>query len=80
MISLDTNIERMGEGLQYEGQYTGPTLFIKGAKSHYYKPGDEAAVGKYFPNAKWVTLETGHWVQAEAPKEFEKVVLDWLST
>jgi esterase len=77
--ALDTNIARMGEGLQYEGQYTGPTLFIRGEKSWYYKPGDEATVAKYFPNAKWVTLDTGHWVQAEKPKEFEKTVLDWLS-
>jgi esterase len=77
--ALDTNIDKMGEALQYEGQYTGPTLFIKGAKSHYYQPGDEAAVAKYFPTAKWVTMDTGHWVQAEKPKEFAKVVLDWLN-
>lgn len=78
LSSLDANIGRMGEALQYEGQYTGPALFIKGARSGYYKPGDEAAVAKYFPTAKWVTMETGHWVQAEQPKEFAKVVLDWL--
>jgi esterase len=78
--SLDKNIEKMGEPLQYEGQYTGPTLFIKGGKSWYYKDGDEATVAKYFPNAQWVTLDTGHWVQAEKPKEFEETVLNWLST
>lgn len=77
--SLDANIEKMGEALQYEGQYTGPTLFIKGGKSGYYKPGDETAVAKYFPKAEWITLDTGHWVQAEKPQEFEKAVLDWLS-
>lgn len=80
LAALDENIERMGEGLQYSGQYTGPTLFIKGAKSGYYRPGDESAVATYFPNAKWVTMDTGHWVQAEKPKEFAKVVLDWLSS
>ena len=76
--SLNANIDRMGEALQYEGQYTGPTLFIRGSKSGYYKPGDEAEVAKYFPTAKWVTMETGHWVQAEQPQEFAKVVQDWL--
>jgi esterase len=79
LASLDANIDKMGEALQYEGQYTGPTLFIKGAKSNYYKPGDEVTVAKYFPDTKWVTMDTGHWVQAEKPQEFEKVVLDWLS-
>lgn len=77
--ALNNNIDKMGEPLQYEGQYTGPTLFIKGAKSGYFKPGDDATVAKYFPNVKWVTLDTGHWVQAEKPKEFETTVLDWLS-
>lgn len=24
----------------------------------------------FFPNAKHVTLDTGHWVQAEQPREF----------
>lgn len=76
--ALDSNIEKMGEALQYEGQFTGPTLFIKGAKSRYYKEGDETTVAKYFPNAKWVTLDTGHWVQAEKPKEFEGAVTNWL--
>ncbi|HMJ69253.1 MAG TPA: alpha/beta fold hydrolase [Cyclobacteriaceae bacterium] len=76
--ALDANIERMGEGLEYEGQYTGPTLFIKGGKSNYFKPGDETAVAKYFPKAEWVTMDTGHWVQAEKPKEFADVVLKWL--
>lgn len=77
--ALNNNIEKLGEPLQYEGQYTGPTLFIKGGKSGYYKAGDENIVAKYFPNAKWVTIEdTGHWVQAEKPKEFETAVINWL--
>jgi esterase len=79
LASLDANIGKMGEGLQYEGQYTGPTLFIRGAKSGYYKPGDEATVSKYFPTAKWLVLDTGHWVQAEKPQEFADVVLSWLN-
>lgn len=77
--ALNNNIAKMGEALQYEGQYTGPALFIRGERSNYYKPGDENAVAKYFPNAKWLVMDTGHWVQAENPKEFEKVVLSWLS-
>lgn len=78
LASLDANIGKMGEAMQYEGQYTGPTLFIKGAKSNYYRPGDESTVAKYFPNAKWVTMDTGHWVQAEKPKEFGEIVINWL--
>jgi pimeloyl-ACP methyl ester carboxylesterase len=75
---LDASINAMGEGLQYDGRFEGPTLFVKGASSRYYKPGDEQQVEKYFPNAKWATLDTGHWVQAEKPKEFAEKVLRFL--
>ncbi len=78
LSALDANIERTVEPLQYEGQYNGPTLFIKGEKSNYYKPGDETSVAKYFPKVEWVTMETGHWVQAEKPKEFADVVVNWI--
>jgi esterase len=78
LAALDANIGKMGEALQYEGEYEGPTLFIRGEKSGYYEPGDEKKVARYFPNVKWVVMKTGHWVQAEQPKEFETVVLNWL--
>jgi esterase len=77
--ALEANIEAMGDGLVFEGQFRGPVLFVKGASSNYYKPGDETAVRTYFPNASWVTLETGHWVQAEKPKEFGAEVVKFLA-
>lgn len=75
---LDENIGAMVEGLQYDGVYNGPTLFIKGSKSNYYKPGDENTVSQHFPKAQWVTMETGHWVQAEKPTEFAEIVMKFL--
>ena len=33
---------------------------------------------KLFPQAKFQTLNTGHWVQAENPQEFTKTVLTFL--
>jgi pimeloyl-ACP methyl ester carboxylesterase len=32
----------------------------------------------FFPNMKLVTLDTGHWVQAEKPNEFVQEVEKWL--
>jgi esterase len=80
LAALDQNIEAMGDGLVFDGQFQGPTLFMKGASSNYYKPGDEAVVQRYFPNVSWVTLETGHWVQAEKPAEFAEAVLGFLKS
>lgn len=75
---LDANIGPMCEGLQYAGQFTGPSLFVKGSKSWYYENGDEQPVSQLFPKAEWITLDTGHWVQAEKPEEFVTSVMGWL--
>jgi pimeloyl-ACP methyl ester carboxylesterase len=80
LMAIDQNIEEMGAPLVYEGQYSGPALFIVGERSNYYAFGDEKTVAKYFPNFTMVELETGHWVQAEKPKEFVDVVLKFLGS
>lgn len=74
--AIDQNIEAIGEGMVFQGSYTGPTLFINGSRSNYYKEGDEKRAQELFPKATWATLDTGHWVQAEKPKEFSELVLN----
>jgi esterase len=75
---LEAHIEDMGAGLPFNGQFNGPTLFIIGSKSNYFEPGDEKIIQSYFPSATITNLDTGHWVQAEKPKEFTKAVFDFL--
>ncbi len=79
LAAIDAHIEEMGEGMQYAGTYAGPALFIKGARSNYYSQGDEHTIKSIFPKAEFVTLETGHWVQAEKPAEFSATVLRFLN-
>ena len=76
--AINQNIEAMGASIIVDGQYTGQTLFIVGERSNYYAPGDENVIRKYFPNYSLVKIETGHWVQAEKPKEFVEVVKKFL--
>lgn len=78
LSAIDQNIEEMTAGLVVQGEYNGPALFIIGQRSNYYAFGDEKLVAKYFPNNTFVELETGHWVQAEKPKEFVDTVLSFL--
>lgn len=77
--AIDEHIREIGAGMQYDGQFTGPTLFIKGARSNYYAPGDEENILNIFPTAQFTTLNTGHWVQAEDPKAFAETVFDFLN-
>lgn len=74
---LESHIEDMGASLQFEGKYEGPTLFILGSKSNYFKSGDEVVIRKYFPSAELRMMETGHWVQAQQPDIFLQNVLQF---
>jgi len=75
---ITQNIDAISDGLQYPGTFEGPALFIKGSRSNYCAPGDEETVAQRFPRARWATLNTGHWVQAERPQEFAETVLAFL--
>lgn len=77
--AIDENIEALGAGMIFSGKHDGPCLFIRGEKSNYYEPGDEARIRAIFPHAEVVTLNTGHWVQAENPDAFARVVLTYLA-
>lgn len=57
-----------------------PTLFIGGTKSDYLSPSDESRISKLFPAAKFIYLDTGHWVHAEKPHEFVSVVSDFINS
>jgi len=76
--AIDKNLELIGGGLIQEGQFKKPTLFVRGRRSDYILDEDNAIIKKYFPNATLVTMDTGHWVQAEKPAGFVEVVLNFL--
>jgi esterase len=78
LAAIDRNIAAMGIGMISSGKYDGPALFIKGKKSNYYKEGDETLIRSIFSKAEFATLDTGHWVQAEDPDGFEKLVMNYL--
>ncbi len=61
------------------GQYTGDTLFIIGSESDYVGPEHRQATLALFPRAQVKVIEgTGHWLHAEKPAIFNKLVLRFL--
>jgi len=72
------NIKKIGLDLQYEGKFEKPTLFVRGSKSNYVRDRDLEHIREVFPAAEFQTLDAGHWVPAEKPKEFVNLVKDWL--
>jgi esterase len=76
---IDEKLSNIGVDLQYPGQFTKPTLFIRGAKSNYVRDEDWKRITEIFPGAELETMDTGHWVQAEQPQAFAEKVMQWLS-
>ena len=61
------------------GPYQGPTLFVVGSESDYMRPEYREPTLALFPTATVKIIEgTGHWLHAEKPTAFNKVVKRFL--
>jgi pimeloyl-ACP methyl ester carboxylesterase len=54
------------------------SLFIRGSKSNYVPESSIPTIKQLFPKSKVVTLDAGHWVHFEQPKEFINQCVDFL--
>ncbi|KAF9048875.1 Alpha/Beta hydrolase protein [Panaeolus papilionaceus] len=59
--------------------WNGPTLAIKGSKSPYVNHKNLPVFRAFFPDTRVSELDTGHWVHAEKPLEFKKLVVNFLN-
>lgn len=77
--ALIANYSQLLEAPPSKGPYSGPTLFIKGAESDYLLPEHQSLIQQLFPHSKAkVIMGTGHWLHAEKPVAFAKIVTDFL--
>jgi esterase len=55
-------------------------LFIKGETSAYIQEKHRPLIAQLFPASEvQVILGAGHWLHAEKPEEFNRLVIDFLS-
>jgi len=55
--------------------YDGPVLWVGGADSAYVRPEYAAAMDRWFPRNRRVTVKgAGHWVHSEQPEVFIEVL------
>jgi len=57
-----------------------PTLFIYSLSSGYVALEDQPGIRALFPAAQFAGTNVGHWIHAEAPDEFFRIVLDFLTS
>lgn len=61
-----------------EARYEGPTLIVRGTKSHYVADEALPLIGRFFPRFELLDIDSGHWVISEKPEEFRRGVVDFL--
>ncbi|KAF9987691.1 hypothetical protein BGZ65_002321 [Modicella reniformis] len=81
-VPLDTlgdSLETLGrfDFVPGKDRYDGKTLFIKGNKSNYVQGKEEELIKEFFPQARIKGLEAGHWVHAEKPDQFLRLVTEF---
>jgi esterase len=82
-INLPVIRKHLGDALgafQYEGDYPGPALFVRGGKSKYIIDEYRPTIEEFFPRAEIQTIKgVGHWVHSENPQEFIRIVGKFMS-
>jgi pimeloyl-ACP methyl ester carboxylesterase len=60
--------------------YPGPALFVAGGRSDYVRTEHESAIRRWFPYAEIARVpDAGHWVHAERPEAFLRIVTPFLA-
>jgi pimeloyl-ACP methyl ester carboxylesterase len=77
---LKEHVSEVGEALPMHSKFAKDTLFLRGDKSEYIAVSDENSIKMHFPNATIETISNaGHWLHAENPDDFFKVVNDFIN-
>lgn len=82
LSALEKNLEGMILGVDVDVRVVQDLdiLFIRGGESDYIPNERLAEINEIYPKAQCVTIDkVGHWLHAEQPEEFIKVVLGFLS-
>ncbi|KAG8212947.1 alpha beta-hydrolase [Butyriboletus roseoflavus] len=61
-----------------EQTWNGHALFVKGSKSKFINRHNKPVIMNFFPETAIEELDTGHWIHAELPHEFKKLVVDFV--
>lgn len=81
LSAIQNNIENVGVTVPANDPVNTPTLFVRGAKSDYIRPEDEALINAVFPQATVTTIENaGHWIHAEQPDALYESLLKFLKS
>ena len=80
LAALEANMPQILSFPAIDACFTGPSLFLTGATSHYVTRDHRPQIKALFPEARFAKIpEAGHWLHAERPRAFEAAVRTWLN-
>ncbi|MGC3957351.1 MAG: alpha/beta fold hydrolase [Verrucomicrobiota bacterium] len=80
VAALRANYHHIRSTIPRSPQFCGPTLFIRGGQSDYLTEPDVTLIQQIFPQATVETIApAGHWVHAETPEVFLRLVTQFLA-
>lgn len=80
VAAIEDQYDRLREKPVGETPFDKPVLFVKGSESGYIGAKHEAEILALFPQAAVkIVMEAGHWVHADKPQAFQKIVFDYLN-
>lgn len=75
------NIDDLFDGIDTLDTFNESSLFIKGELSDYILAEDYPRIRYNFPKSQIITIKnTSHWVHAEAPEEFFRIVSKFMGS
>jgi esterase len=78
--AIRDNYCHLNAAVDGEKPFLKPALFVRGGKSDYVREPDFEPIRRLFPQAQVRTIPAaGHWVHADAPQEFARAVIDFLT-
>ncbi len=77
--AIKASYSQLRSALDSPTPFTGPTLFIKGELSPYIQEKHRETIERLFPNANLKVIQNAsHWLHAEKPVAFNKLVEKFL--
>lgn len=77
---LMRDYDNLSQEISHTQPFHKPTLFVKGGNSNYITAEHRPIINQLFPNATAKIMQgTGHWLHAEKPSVFSKIVTDFLT-
>ncbi len=78
LSALKANYPALMSAVCESDQYQKASLFIRGEHSDYVQDADISQIQTHFTQAEFASLPTNHWVHAEQPEAFTKLVEQFL--